>query len=119
MTLTQIHNTLSTDLAFKEDRHNNKLYINENMSKPQEITIEYIPKIKNVEQIQSDYWIDILIKLSIALTKIVLGRIRTRFSQSNALWAQDGEKLLDEGNTAYKELTEVLRANSNLIFPID
>jgi len=53
------------------------------------------------------------------LTKIILGRIRTRFTQSNALWTQDGEKLLEEGNTDLKELREILRANSNLITPID
>lgn len=118
-TLLKIKNTLSTDLAFKEDKHNNKLYINSGTDRPKSITIEYIPKLTNVEAIQSDYWIDILIKLSTALTKIVLGRIRTRFTQSNALWAQDGEKLLEEGNTEKKELEELLRANSNLIFPVD
>jgi hypothetical protein len=89
------------------------------MSAPNAITIEYIPRLKTVEDIKSDYWIDILIKLSVALTKIILGRIRTRFTQSNALWAQDGEKLLEEGNTEYKELREVLRLNSNMVFPID
>jgi hypothetical protein len=57
--------------------------------------------------------------MSVALTKIVLGRIRTRFTQSGALWAQDGEKILEEGNTELKELREVLRANSNLVYPID
>lgn len=119
MTMTQIRNTMSTDVSFKEDRHNNKLYINGSMSIPQNITIEYIPKITGPEDIKSDYWIDVLIKLSTALTKIVLGRIRTRFTQSNALWAQDGEKLLEEGNTEKKELEEILRANSNLIYPMD
>lgn len=53
------------------------------------------------------------------MTKVVLGRIRTRFTQSNALWTQDGEKMLEEGNTELKELREVLRANSNLVYPID
>ena len=53
------------------------------------------------------------------MTKIVLGRIRTRFTQSNALWVQDGEKILEEGNTELKELREVLRLNSNMIYLID
>lgn len=53
------------------------------------------------------------------MTKVILGRIRTRFSQSNALWGMDGDKLLEEGNTDLKELREVLRANSNLIYGID
>lgn len=119
MTMYQIKNTMSTDLAFKEDRHNKKLYISAAGGAPKMITIEYIPKLKNVEAIQSDYWKDILIKYCIALTKIVLGRIRTRFTQSNALWTQDGEKLLEEGNTELKELREVLRLNSNMIYLID
>lgn len=119
MTMTKIRNTMATDLAFKEDRHNKKLYISKAMSTPNFITIEYIPKLQSVEDIQSDYWIDILIKYCVALTKIVLGRIRTRFSQSNALWTQDGDKILEEGNTELKELREILRLNSNMIYLID
>lgn len=119
MTMYQIKNSMSTDLAFKEDRHNKKLYINKAMSTPSFITLEYIPKLRDVEDIQSDYWIDILIKYCVALTKVVLGRIRTRFTQSNPLWTQDGEKILEEGNTELKELRELLRLNSNMIYLID
>jgi hypothetical protein len=71
-------------MSFKEDKHNKKLYIN-NFSAPKVVTIEFIPKLNSVEDIQSDYWQDILVKMGVALTKITLGRIRTRFSQSNAL----------------------------------
>ena len=119
MTMYKIKNTMSTDLSFKEDRHNNKLYINKAMGGTNWITIEYIPKLKSVEDIKSDYWIDILIKFCVALTKVVVGRIRTRFTQSNALWTQDGDKILEEGNTELKELREILRVNSNLIMLID
>jgi hypothetical protein len=119
MTMYQIKNTMSTDLAFREDRHDNKLYISCGNSRPSMITIEYIPKLKSVEDIKSDYWIDILIRLCVAMTKVVLGRIRTRFTQSNALWTQDGERILDEGNTELKELREILRVNSNLIMLTD
>lgn len=117
-TMCQTRNTISTDLSFREDKHNHKLYIN-SMSAPGYITIEFIPKLNSVEDIQSDYWQDILVKLSTAIVKVVLGRIRTRFTQSNALWAQDGEKLLEEGNTELRELRELLRVNSNLIFAAD
>ena len=119
MTMYQIKNTMSTDLAFKEDRHDNKLYISCGNSSPRMITVEYIPKLKSVEDIKSDYWIDILIKLCVAMTKVVLGRIRTRFTQSNALWTQDGDKILEEGNTELKELREILRVNSNMVFLLD
>ena len=119
MTMARIKNTMTTDMSFREDRHNNKLYINKASSAPRYITIEYIPKLTSVEDIQSDYWIDILIKYCVAFTKVVLGRIRTRFNQSNALWTQDGDKILEEGNNELKELREVLRVNSNMNFLID
>jgi len=119
-TLSQIRNTVSTDLAYREDKHNHKIYINNNMaSGGGYITIEFIPKLNSVEDIQSEYWKDILVRMSLDFTKIILGRIRTRFTQSNALWTQDGDKLLEEGNTDLKELREILRVNSNLITPID
>ncbi|MBP5694620.1 MAG: hypothetical protein J6X03_04160 [Bacilli bacterium] len=57
--------------------------------------------------------------MSLALVKIQLGRIRTKFTQSNALWTLDGEKLLQEGTEELKELREVLRANSNLVYPMN
>lgn len=119
MTMAKVRNTMSTDMAFREDRHNKKLYINKAGSSPSMVTVEYIPKLRDVEDIKSDYWIDILIKYCVALTKVVLGRIRTRFSQSNALWTQDGDKILEEGNTELKELREVLRLNSNMTYLID
>lgn len=118
ITMYKIKNTVSTDLSFKEDRHNKKLYIN-NYNAPKMVTIEYIPKLTSVEDIQSDYWIDILIKYCVALTKVVLGRIRTRFTQSNALWTQDGDKILEEGNSELKELREILRINSNMVYILD
>ena len=118
-TLSQVRNTLSTDCAFTEDKHNHKLYINNTLSSPGMVTVQYIPKLHSPEDIKSDYWQDILIRMSLARTKVILGRIRTRFSQSNAIWGLDGEKMLEEGSTELKELEEVLRANSNLVMPID
>ena len=118
-TLSQVRNTMSTDLAFREDKHACKLYINNNISSPGSITVEYIPKLRSVEDIKSDYWKDVLVRMSLDLVKIQIGRIRTKFTQSNALWTLDGDKLLEEGNTDLKELREILRANSNMVYPID
>ena len=118
-TLSQVRNTMSTDLAFREDKHACKLYINNNISSPGSITVEYIPKLRSVEDIKSDYWKDVLVRMSLDFAKIQIGRIRTKFTQSNALWTLDGDKLLEEGNTDLKELREILRANSNMVYPID
>ena len=118
-TLLQMRNTGSTDMSFKEDKHECKLYINSAYSHPDYISIEYVPLFKNVEEVTSDYWIDILKRLSLALVKIALGRIRTYSIQTNALWQLDGEKLLTEGTEEYKALQEILRTNSTLFYPLD
>ena len=118
-TLLQIRNTTSTDLIFRYDKDSNLLYINVSSNLPSTITIEYVPRYDDVSEITSDFWIDMLTRLCIAKAKIAVGRIRTRYSQSNALWAQDGEKLLEEGNTDLANLREILRTNANLAYSID
>lgn len=118
-TSLQIRNTLSTDLAYKYDRDKNQLYINTSSGTPTFITIEYIPRYDSVDEIWSDFWIDVILKLSLAQTKILLGRIRTRFTQSSSLWTQDGEKLLEEGNREIEDLRTKLLENSQLVYPID
>lgn len=118
-TLLQMRNTLSTDLQFKEDKNAKKLYINAAYTNIEMITIEYIPKFWKPEDITSDYWVDILRRLSLGLVKIGLGRIRTRFTQTNALLTQDGEKILQEGLDEVKELRELLRTNSMMFIPLD
>lgn len=118
-TAMQLRNTLSTDLIFRYDRATSKLYINISYNTPQYITIEYVPRYNDVSQIVSDYWIDILVRLATALAKVTVGRIRTRYTQSNALWTQDGELILNEGNAELTELREFLKTNSQLCYPID
>ena len=118
-TIMQIRNTSSTDLAFKYDQSSKQLYINISEEIPANITVEYIPRYDDVSQIVSDYWIDNLIKLAVAIAKVTVGRIRSRFTQSNALYTQDGEILLEEGNAELAELRNHLIENSNLIYGID
>ncbi len=118
-TLQQIRNTTSTDLAFRYDKSSNKLYINIATSKPQNITIEYVPRYNDVSEITSDYWIDIIVRLATAIAKVTLGRIRTRYTQSNALWTQDGQQMLEEGNSELTDIREKLQASTQLCYPID
>lgn len=118
-TLSQIRNTTSTDLAYIYDKSCNQLYINVATNTPTNITIEYVPRYDDVSEIESDYWIDITIRLAVALAKATVGRIRSRYTQSNALWTQDGQQLLEEGNSELAELREMMLANSQLVYPID
>ena len=118
-TLQQIRNTMSTDLAFKFDRDSNKLYINISTGIPEMITIEYVPVYKDVSDVVSDFWIDVIMKHAIARTKIIVGRIRSRYTQSNALWLQDGDTMLSEGNAELTQIRTDLKASTQLVYPID
>lgn len=118
-TLLQIRNQTSTDLAFRYDKSASKLYINIATQLPSTITIEFIPTYNSVEEIVSDYWIDTIIRLSVALAKVTLGRIRSRYTQSNALWTQDGDRLLEEGTTELNDIREKLLASTQLCYPVD
>ena len=117
-TIGQIRNTISTDLALKFDKQGDMLYIN-CQDEPYEITIEYVPKFLEPQHIKSDYWIDIMVRLSVALTKQIEGRIRTKYQQANGLWALDGEQMLAEGNAELDALREQLRVNSQLTYVYD
>jgi hypothetical protein len=95
------------------------LYINISSNYPKDITIEYVPRYNDVSEITSDFWIDMLIRLTVALTKVTVGRVRSKFTQSNALWTLDGPTLLEEGNAELTALREELKASTQLCYPID
>lgn len=118
-TLLQMRNTTTTDMAFKYDKQADKLYINSAMDRPVMVTIEYIPIIKDVSEVKSDYWQDIILRLSVALTKTILGKIRNRYKQTNALWTQDGDQMSEEGNKELADLRLKLETNAQLVYPLD
>ncbi len=118
--LNRIRNSVSgTNLDFREDTINRKLYINITQNTNGYITLEYVPRIRTVEDVVGDYWVDILKRLSLAYAKIAVGRARTRFVQSGALWTDDGAAILQEGNAELQALRERLLANSDLLYPVD
>jgi len=118
-TLLQMRNTISTDLNFIEDKKAKKLYINAAYDRPEFISIEYIPIYDTVEEIEDGFWIDILMRMSIANTKQILGRIRTKYSLSNASWGIDGQTMLEEGNKELDELRANLQDNMMIVYPKD
>lgn len=104
--MLQTRNTMSTDLQFRFDKHTNYLYINV-LDNPEKITIEYIPVYKDVSEVKSDYWIDMIMNLSIALAKVTIGRIRSKYTSSNMPWTLD-TSILEEGQTELTALREKL-----------
>jgi len=81
-------------MAFQFDKSTNNLYINVASNFPSSVTIEYVPQYTSVEDITSDFWTDVIMRMSLATCKILLGRIRSKYKQSNALWSMDGDQLL-------------------------
>ena len=118
-TLLQIRNTLSTDLAFYYNKSENKLYVNISNGLPKEITVIYIPRIDDVSEIVSDYWQDVLVRMSVAIAKTTVGRVRTKFKQSNALWTLDGDTILEEGNAELTALRTELQESTQLVYGVD
>ena len=118
-TLQQMRNTISTDLSWYYEDAKKLLYVNTVLESGTDITIEFVPRYNSVDEITSDFWIDVLMRLSISLTKVALGRIRSRYTQSNALWQQDGATMLQEGQQELAELRAYLQKNTNLVYPID
>lgn len=117
--MLQIRNTLSTDLAFYFSKPDNKLYINVSSSTPSNITLIYVPRFDDVSEITSDYWQDILVRMSVAIAKVTVGRVRTKFTQSNALWTLDGNQILEEGNTELTNLRQELKDSTQLCYGVD
>lgn len=116
--LEQIRNTVGTDMNFYYDKPSELLYVYSSSGTPQNITIQFVPRFDSVEQITSDFWIDMLMRLCVALAKVTVGRIRTRYTQSNALWAND-TAILEEGNQELNALREKMEASSQLLYPLD
>ena len=118
-TMLQMRNTISTDMSWKEDKEGKKLYINSAYDVPKMVTIEYIPIYQSVEEVEDDYWTDQIAKLSMALVKITLGRIRSFSTQTNAFWTLGGDTLLAEGNAEAQAIRQSLVDNMNFMYPID
>lgn len=118
-TLLQIRNTTSTDMSFHFDKSTNYLYINVASNFPNSVTIEYVPQYVSVDKITSDFWTDTILRMSLATCKILLGRIRSKYKQSNALWSMDGDQLLQEGTQELQSLRESLQKYSQLTYPMD
>ena len=117
-TASQLRNTMSTDLQFRFDKHTNFLYVSCAFSGPVKLTVEYVPVYQDVSEIKSDYWIDMVMNLALAIAKVTIGRIRTKFSQSNALWSLDAN-ILEEGQAELAALREQMKADNQLCLPID
>lgn len=112
-------NTISTDLDFIWNPHTKKVSVTMNPPYTNQVTIQYIPDYKDVEEITETFWVDFILKLSVAYAKQVLGRIRSKYTLNSSQYTLDGETLLSEANAEIEQIQTYLRTNVDLAFPID
>lgn len=117
--MNQLKSTITTDLDFTYDKEDQVLYVNSFYPRPNKITIVYIPEFKDVSEVKEMHWINYIQKLSVALCKISLGRIRGKYDLSSSLYKLDGDKLVQEGLSERDSITRELKENADLVFPID
>lgn len=107
-------NTLATDMDFLWDKPNRKLYVTSNPNMPTKVTINFKPEYYSVEDIREQYWETELRKMALAQTKIVLGRIRGKYTTSGSKYQLDGQTLLAEGTAELASIRDKLDNNKDI-----
>lgn len=115
----QCKNTIATDLDFHWDKENRDLYVYANYPKPSSVTIVYIPEYHVIEDIREPFWENLLKRLALALSKQMLGRIRSKYKSNSATYELDGDTLLSEAQAEITEIRQFLDDNNDLLLPID
>ena len=115
----QLVNTLKSTSDIDFTYRDKKLYLVSSNDQPEEVTLEYIPDYEDASAIEDPYWINIIFRMSLAYTKVALGRMRSKFRSSSVPYELDGETLLNEGNQELSELRNQLQENMDLLYPLD
>lgn len=115
----QNKSALATDLDFHYDKRNEQLYVYAQQALPTTLTLVYIPDYDSVEELIEPYWQNQLKRLSLAMTKQILGRIRSKYTLSSATYALDGDKLLAEAENELTTIRDYLKSNSDMLLPLD
>lgn len=107
-------NILATDMEFMWDKPNQKLYVYANPNFPAYVTINFKPEYYSVEDIREDYWETQLRKLALGMCKVILGRIRSKYTSNSAKFQLDGPTLLAEGNAEVQQVRQFLDDNKDI-----
>lgn len=119
MLTSQNKSTLATDMDFEYDKRNDKLYLYAQNLVPSTITLVYTRDYKDVNEIIEPFWQNILRRLSVAMTKEILGRVRGKYNLNSATYTLDADKLLAESQAELTEIRTYLNSNSDMLLPID
>lgn len=109
LALAQVRNCLATDFQWKHDTLNKVVYCAHRAPVPAAVTIRYVPIYQDVSEIESDTWIDYLIRMSEANVKKALGRSRSKYRIDGSNVSLDGDTLLNEANAELEAIRNELK----------
>lgn len=115
----QNKNALATDLDFHYDKREEQLYVYANQIVPATVTLVYTPIYETVEDIIEPYWQNLLKRLSLAMSKEILSRIRGKYNLNSATYNLDADRLASEAQAELSEIREYLISNSDTLMPLD
>lgn len=119
LAMAQASNTLSTDLNWRHDVDNDVLYITCKAPRPLQVTIDYVPEYKDVNEVKNKSWIDIIIRLSEAYMKLALGRSRSKYTIQGSNVSLDGDTLLSEANSQLEAIRAEMESKTNRLVILD
>lgn len=107
-------NILATDMDFYWDKPNRKLYVYANPNIPTQVTINFKPEYYSVADIRESFWETQLKKLALGMCKIVIGRIRSKYTSNSTKFQLDGPTILAEGTSEVQQEREFLQTNKDI-----
>jgi len=110
---SQVRNSLATDFQWQYDLPNQCVYCTHKAPIPATVTVRYVPVLHDVSEITNNTWIDYLIRLAVAYTKVALGRSRSKYRIEGSNVTLDGEILLQEGNAELEIIHNELNVKSS------
>lgn len=113
MAMAQVRNTLGTDFQWRHDTLNDVVYVAHRDPRPAQVTIRYVPDYQDVSEIQSESWLNYLIRMSEANMKKALGRSRSKYRIEGSNVSLDGDALLAEANAELETIRQELEARRN------
>ena len=115
--LHQLKSAMSTDLDFTYDKP--ILHVATFYPRPAAITIAYIPEFKDVSEVREQFWMNYISRMTLALTKESLGRVRGKYKLTSSLYTLDGDTLVAEGIAERDAIRAELNDISDVVFPMD
>lgn len=113
MAMAQVRNTLSTDFQWRHDTLNKVVYCTHRDPRPATVTIRYVPELTDVSEIQSDTWLDYLVRMSICNLKLAQGHSRSKYTVEGSNVSLNGEALLQEANAELEAIRAELESKKN------